>query len=80
MVTTFPYQQVYNLLSLPEGTCLPSMKFVPLSMPSYQGKFLKTGSPKNMPRCLPGFVPSDSGENAPLMPISSPAESELFTP
>ena len=33
-----------------------------------------------MPKRLPGFVPSHSGEIAPLMPISSSAESKLFTP
>ena len=31
-----------------------------------------------MPRHLPGFVPIHSGEIAPLMPISSCAEPELF--
>ena len=33
-----------------------------------------------MPRHLPDFVPSHSGEIAPLMPISSSVESELLTP
>ena len=33
-----------------------------------------------MPRHLPGFVPSHSGEIASLKPISSSAESKLFTP
>ena len=33
-----------------------------------------------MPRRLPGFVPSHSGKITPLMPISSWAESKLFTP
>ena len=33
-----------------------------------------------MPRHLPGFVPSQSGEIAPLMPIPSSAECKLFTP
>ena len=33
-----------------------------------------------MPTRLPGFVPSHSGEIAPLMPVSSSAESKLFTP
>ena len=47
---------------------------------NYKGKFLKTGKPKNMSRVLPGFVPSHSDEIDPLMPISSSAESKLFTP
>ena len=38
MVTILPYQQVINLLSLLEGTCLPSMK---VKSQSYEGKFLK---------------------------------------
>ena len=33
-----------------------------------------------MLRRLPGFIPSHSGEIAPLMPILSSAESRLFTP
>ena len=33
-----------------------------------------------MPRHLPGFVPSHSGETAPLMPISSSAKFKSFTP
>ena len=33
-----------------------------------------------MPRRLPGFVPSHSGEIESVMPISSSAESKLFTP
>ena len=33
-----------------------------------------------MPEGFPGFLPSYSGEIAPLMPISSSAESELFIP
>ena len=32
-----------------------------------------------MPKRLSGFVPSHSGEISPLMPISSSAESKLFT-
>ena len=42
--------------------------------------FKKTGRPKNMPKGLPGFVSSHSGEIAPLMPISSSAESKLLPP
>ena len=76
----FNTNKLYNLLSLPEGTRLPSMKFVPFKCQSYKGKLLKTGRQKNMPRRLPGFVPSHSGEIASLMPISSSAESMLFTP
>ena len=45
MVTILSYQQ--NLLSLLEGTCLPSMK---VKYQSYEGKFLKICRPKNMPR------------------------------
>ena len=30
MVTIIPYQQVKKFIALLEGTCLPSMKFVPL--------------------------------------------------
>ena len=33
-----------------------------------------------MPRCLPSFAPSHLSEIAPLMYISSCAESKLFTP
>ena len=56
------------------------MKFVPFKCQSYRSKFLKTGWPKNMPRCLPGFVPGHSGEIAPFVFILSSAESKLFTP
>ena len=72
IATTFPFQQVYNLSLLPEGTHLPSMKYL-FKRQSYKGKFLNSGRPKNMPRHLPGFVPSRSAEIAPLMPISSSA-------
>ena len=69
MVTILPYQQVKkNLLSLLEGTCLPSMK---VKCQSSEGKFLKIGRPKNTPRHLPDFVLSYSGKIVPLMPISS---------
>ena len=35
---------------------------------------------KNIPRHFPAFVPSHSGEIAPLMPISSSIEPKLHTP
>ena len=72
MVTTFPYQQVIQLTKYEVCT--------PLNAKVMKVSFSKTGRPKNMPRRLPGFVPSHSDEIAPLMPISNSAESKFFTP
>ena len=37
----FHANKLYNLLSLPEGTCLPNMKLYPFKCQSYKGKLLK---------------------------------------
>ena len=60
MVTILPHQQVFKFIVIMKVKCQ-----------SYEGKFLKIGRPKNMPRHLPGFVPSYSDKTVPLMPISS---------
>ena len=51
----------------------------PLNAKVLKISFQKSGRPKNMPKHLPGFVPSHLGEIALVMLFSSSTESKLFT-
>ena len=81
MVTTFPYQQDIQCIVLTRRHMFTKYEgCTPLNAKVLKVSFQKTGMPKNMPRHLPGFVLSHSGEIAPLMPIRVLLNLSCLTP